>query len=179
MVEKKFILYLFLKVNGVKLKLVDGKDLYYYYDKSGGIKIKNPCWKLKKLSMSNGYLITSINVKLYRFNRIVYQAFNPDWYIEDISKNNLIDHIDRNPLNNNINNLRILTQRDNILNTHRSQYAKGYYYNKNKKIYQAYIKLYGKLIHLGCFKTPKEAYLKSKKVRRFVDVLKIIYKNKN
>jgi len=172
-------LILGLEINGVILMLVNGKELYYWYDTHRGYKIKTPRWKLKKISMSKGYRTTGINGKMYFFHRIVYQAFNPDWYIEDISKNNLIDHIDRNPLNNNINNLRILTQRDNILNTHRSQYAKGYYYNKNKKIYQAYIKLYGKLIHLGCFKTPKEAYLKSKKVRRFVDVLKIIYKNKN
>jgi len=180
MVEKDFILYLSLKVNGVKLKLVDGKDLYYWYDTCGGRKVKNPYWKLKKLSMSgNGYLETRINGKNYRFHRIVFKAFHKWWNIEDYSPNNSIDHIDRNKLNNNINNLRVVNNRENTLNSHRCQYAKGYCYYKRDDNYRAQIHLNGKTIHMGSFKTPKEAFLKAQKVKKFVEVLKIIYKNKN
>ena len=178
MVEKKFVLYLFLKVNGVKLKLVNGKDLYYWFDTNGGKKIKKPRWRLKKFCKSSDYIKTSINGKYYLFHRIVFKAFHKWWNIDDNSRNNLIDHIDRNKLNNNINNLRIVNNRENILNSNKCQYAKGFRYDKNNKNYRAYIYL-NKLIHLGYFKTPKEAFLKSKKVRKFVEVLKIIYKNKN
>ena len=174
MVEKKF------KVNGVKLKLVDGKDLYYWYDTWRGKLMKNPYWKLKKLHISNnGYSATGINGKIYLFHRLIFKAFNKWWNIEDNSQNNSIDHIDRNKLNNNINNLRVVNHSQNQINSHRSQYSKGYSYRKDNNTYQASIRLNGKTIHLKYFKTKKEAFLKAQKVKRFVNVLKIIYKNKN
>tara|TARA_R100000655_G_scaffold50068_2_gene87625 strand:+ start:1097 stop:1624 length:528 start_codon:yes stop_codon:yes gene_type:complete len=170
---------IYFDINDTHLVLIDGQHLYYWYNTSGGKLLKNPYYRLKKLSLRNDYLETSINGKNYRFNRIVYQAFNPNWNIEDRSKNNLIDHIDRNKLNNDITNLRIVNNSQNILNSHRVQYAKGYCYYKRDDNYKAFIRLNKKVIHLGYFKTPKEAFLKSQKVRKFVEVLKIIYKNKN
>ena len=170
---------IYFNINGVELVLIDGQHLYYWRDTWRGYKVKNPCYKLKKLCKSSDYIKASINGKYYLFHRIVYQAFNPDWDIEDNSPNNLIDHIDRNTLNNDITNLRILTHSQNQINSHRCQYAKGYTYDKNKKKYQAYIKLNGKLIHLGSFKIPRDAFVKAQKVKKFVEVLKIIYKNKN
>jgi len=143
------------EVNGIDLVLLDGKDLYYYYDTNGGYKIKNPYWKLKKLSMSKGYRTTGINYKLYRFNRIVYQAFNPDWDIEDNSMDNQIDHIDRNPLNDDITNLRKVNHIQNMLNKDYG-YVKGYYETPSGR-FQSKIRVYGKTKSCGVFDTKLEA----------------------
>ena len=109
------MLYIEFEINGVKLKL-DKYELYYWFYKTGRGKLKNPYWKKKKLANCDGYLTTSINNKMFRFNRIVYFAHNPDWDMYDISRNNSIDHIDRDKLNNNISNLRVVNNRENNLN---------------------------------------------------------------
>lgn len=51
---------------------------------------------------------TTINRKKYTTSRIIYLAFNPSWEIHDSKKNNTIEHIDRNSLNNHINNLKVI-----------------------------------------------------------------------
>jgi len=171
------MLYLEFEISNVKLKLVN-YELYYWYDKSGGKKIKNPFWKKKILSICNRYLQTKINNKYFKFHRIVYYAHNPDWDIYNSSHNNQIDHIDRDKLNNNISNLRVVNHRENMINRDWVDNAKGYYYHKRNKKYVAYIKLNNKQICLGSYDTEIEASNKSKKVRLFVKVLTNIYKNK-
>jgi hypothetical protein len=79
----------------------------------------------------------------------------------------IIDHLDGNPLNNSIDNLRIVTRRENNQNLrcHRSGHKIGTSMIKNKakngnKIYttwQAQIHVNGKSKYLGAFKTEEEA----------------------
>jgi len=172
------MLYLEFELNDVKLKL-DKYELYYWFDKTNRGKLKKPYWRKKKLTKSHqGYLRTRINNKRFLFHRIVYYAHNQDWDIYDSSRNNSIDHIDRDKLNNNISNLRVVNNRENSLNTDWVDNAKGYYYNKEKKKYKAYIKLNYKNIHLGYYDTKLEASNKFQKVKLFIRVLKSIY-NKN
>ncbi len=60
---------------------------------------------------NKGYLVVGIKGKMYQVHRLVLFAFKglpPD--------NKVCDHIDRNPLNNNIENLRWVTQQENTLN---------------------------------------------------------------
>ncbi len=171
------MLYIEFEINNVKLKL-DNYELYYWCDKIGGREIKNPYWRKKILSDYNRYLKTPINNKDFRFHRIVYYAHNPDWDIYNSSRNNSIDHIDRDKLNNNISNLRVVNQRENSLNRDCVYNAKGYGYDKANKKYRARIKLNNKMIHLGLFETELEASNKYQKVRLFIKVLKNIYKKK-
>jgi hypothetical protein len=166
----------YFEINGVKLKLEFYK-LYYWCEKMGNRKLKNPRWKEKKLTKTHGYLITIINYERFSFHRIVYYAYNQDWDIT-FNYNNTIDHIDRNPLNNNIFNLRIANNREQILNRDITINAKGYYYNKKRQTYYPEITLNNKKICLGYYKTEQEASNKYKKVKLFIKVLQYIYGKK-
>lgn len=73
------------------------------------------------------------------------------------------DHKDHNTLDNRISNLRILTCQQNSFNRN----PKGYSWHKTKRKYQARIKLDGKSIWLGYFRTTvtaHNAYMKAKKI---------------
>lgn len=84
--------------------------------------------------------------------------------ILDYSGPLLVDHIDRNKLNNKNNNLRLATFKQNAQNRKkkdsRSKY-KGVYQKINRitVVYTASIKGENKFIYLGSFKTEKEAAL--------------------
>jgi len=73
------------------------------------------------------------------------------------------DHLDHNTLDNRISNLRVVTNQQNHYN---QKNTKGYCWHKPCQKYLARIKLNGKDIHLGYFRTVKEAhnaYLEAKK----------------
>jgi len=74
----------------------------------------------------------------------------------------VIDHIDRNPRNNQRNNLRICTVAENgrntALNSRNTSGYKGVCWNKNQKLWMASIRVHGKRTHLGCFPTAEFAY---------------------
>ncbi len=88
---------------------------------------------------SGGFYV-SINKKSYAIHRIIYQMINN---IELLPSDKVIDHIDGNPYNNNISNLRLITQSQNSKNTsgHKDNKLgiKGITYNKARKKYQAQI----------------------------------------
>ena len=98
---------------------------------------------------------TKINYKYYSTARLIYKLHNPNWDINDNSKNNTIDHISRDSLDNRIINLRIATMLEQNLNKDWVINAKGYCFNKG--IWQAYINIDGKRKHLGCFVLESEA----------------------
>ncbi len=113
-------------INDTLLVLCENNDLYYWFDKNGGYKLKNPYWKLKTTWICSGYVKCKINNKDYLFHRVVYYAYNQDWNIEDSSSNNSIDHKDRIKTNNHISNLRRCDSSVNNLNKDRVDNAKGY-----------------------------------------------------
>lgn len=63
----------------------------------------------------DGYLITVINKKKYRIHRIVAETF-----LENVENKQFIDHINRVRDDNNVENLRWVTQQENNCNTSRS-----------------------------------------------------------
>jgi hypothetical protein len=76
-------------------------------------------------------------------------------------KGEVVDHIDRNPLNNRKQNLRIVNQSLNTLNAKVFNTSKtgikGVSYYKKRGCYRSYITINYKQIHLGYFETVYEA----------------------
>jgi len=93
----------------------------------------------------NGGYYISINKKSYAVHRIIYQIINN---IELLPEDKVIDHIDGNPYNNNISNLRLITQSQNTKNTkgHKDSSIgiKGVTYDKSRNKYMAQIMCDGK-----------------------------------
>ena len=142
----------------VKMNDEDCYDVYIWKD----CKTKPSYWFKLKIGVMHKYNCIHINNKHYLLHRVNYYIHNPEWDIYDNSKNNEIDHIDRNPSNNHISNLRIATHSQNGQNTD----GKGYTYHKQHNKYMARIYINGKPKHLGYYDTKEEAreiYLKHKK----------------
>jgi hypothetical protein len=147
---------------GNHLKL-ENNEIYNYRQINPNSKKKD--WYKIIFSINNhGYLFCNLtNNKVKRgflFHRLMYYFYNQEWDI--FNKKLVIDHVDRNPLNNNIDNLRVVTQQENTFNSN----AKGCYFNKEKKKWDASIRINRKKINLGYYKTEQEAhevYLEAKK----------------
>jgi hypothetical protein len=137
------------------------KEMFFY--KEG--KLFNKTKRAKKTIIgseagalqSTGYRVIRINRKLYKAHRLIYI-----FHHGEIPDGLYIDHIDRQRLNNSIENLRLVTRQENGFN----RSVKGYCFNKARNKFHAQINLNGKKIYLGLFETAKEAraaYLKAKK----------------
>jgi len=111
--------------------------------------------------ISKGYYTIGFN-----YNKKIYQLSTHQfiWYWVNKEIVEQIDHIDGNPLNNSISNLRAVDHQQNQFNRTK---AKGYTYcNKGRK-YQSSICKSGKKIHLGVFDNEtdaRNAYLEAKKI---------------
>ena len=126
----------------------------------------NPEYYEMKYGIRNGYkhlqLYHKGNKKFYRIHRIIAYAYLG---LDINNPNKVIDHINRNGLDNQVSNLRIVSQQENSFNTK----SKGYYKCGNK--YQAKIKINGKTICLGRFETEAEAhnaYLIAKQIHHII-----------
>ena len=95
---------------------------------------------------SNGYYRVLINRKTFQLSRLIWI-----WHYGDIPHQMEIDHIDRNPANNKIENLRPVTKRQNEYNKPRQ----GCNYENGK--WRASIYDHGKNVYLGLYKTKEEA----------------------
>lgn len=124
----------------------------YQIDIEGNIYSKKRNGFLKPLIDSTGYLRLDLHKdgKRYacRIHRLLALQFipNPD---------NLpvVDHIDRNRLNNSLDNLRWATRSQNG----RNRNCKGYTWDKQANKYQVQYMLNRKNIHIGHYDTEEEA----------------------
>lgn len=78
-------------------------------------------------------------------------------------KDQIIDHIDGNSLNNCRSNLRFCSHTENLYNTSARRNNKlgykGIYWNKKEKKFRCYINVNKKNIHIGYFSTIEDAIL--------------------
>ena len=140
-------------------KRIDGYD-NYFVSNFGNVKNSKTNKILKPGNHIQGYKLINLyknkKAKSFRVHRLVGMMFlqNPD-------NKSIIDHIDNNPSNNNVKNLRWCSQKDNLANqdkrTKNTTGFKGVAFHKPSKKYQANININGKLKHLGYFKTAEEA----------------------
>ena len=108
--------------------------------------------KKKHKNNDYGYIRLEIDKQNIYLHRLIYKAYNPEWDIKDKME---IDHIDGDKLNNNINNLRLITKHQNMFNYTK---AKGCCFNKKMNKWQSYITRDYKHIHLGYFDTEEKAH---------------------
>jgi len=111
------------------------------------------CWYSNR-----GYLFSRIKGITTGIHRVIYQK-----HLGEIPAGMSIDHIDRNPKNNLLSNLRLCSHAQNCRNrniTRRNPIGyKGVYWNKETKKYISQIKFCSKNMGLGCFEDPKLAGL--------------------
>lgn len=106
---------------------------------------------------TNGYFYTRINGKAYRNHRIIYSIFHN----VNLTSDQIVDHIDRNPQNNNPNNLRIVSLIENNRNRTKQRNTSskfiGVSFNKQAKKFRSQIRVNGQRIYLGLFSSELEA----------------------
>jgi hypothetical protein len=107
----------------------------------------------------NGYRVIKIDGQAYLEHRLAWLYVHGKF---PFGEQNLIDHIDRNPINNCISNLRVCSHRENKRNTSKPRSntsgLKGVSWDIKSCRYVAQIRsLTGEKIHLGSFATPQEA----------------------
>jgi hypothetical protein len=94
----------------------------------------------------DGYSVVYYNKFWYRIHRLVYFMHTGEWPEE-------VDHIDGNPKNNRIENLRACTHKQNLRNTgnfsHNTSGVKGVTWQEDRKKWYAYITIDGKMKSLG------------------------------
>lgn len=148
-----------VEINGTKLQVfTDGR--VYRFKQNGDLKL------VKNTVDTKGYTSIFCNYKQIKRHRIIAYAFlNLD--INDTTKQ--VDHIDGQRINNSLTNLRIVTHQQNQWNC---TTAKGYFWHKRDKKWQAQIKINYKLIYLGNFDTESDAriaYLQAKDIYHIIE----------
>ena len=124
-------------INDTRLKFDNG-EIYSWIKRGNNPNVR---WFLLKgcLSYNSPYRRITINKKTYQYHRVIYQLHNPEWDIDESYINNNIDHIDQNKLNNDITNLRVLSNQKNCFN----RTCKGYWYDKKRNNYRVSIMFNG------------------------------------
>jgi hypothetical protein len=97
---------------------------------------------------NKGYMQLKLDQKVYRLHRLIWL-----WHGKELPEQ--LDHIDRNPLNNRIENLRAATPSKNQWNTSKADNGVSFHKASNK--WRARIKINNQEIHLGVFKNLEDA----------------------
>jgi hypothetical protein len=110
---------------------------------------------------SKGEIYWKVNLKrcTYKLHRLIWL-----WHGNSLTEGLEIDHIDRNPSNNRIENLREVDRSTNGLNKQVKGVAKSGYHTKPWCAYSQQIR--GKRVHIGWFKTEEEALLALESYKR-------------
>ena len=115
-----------------------------------------------------GYIEASVDYKRYKLHRLIWL-----WHKGELPKLD-IDHIDGNPSNNRIENLREATPSQNMQNQRKPRKTnklgyQGVYQVKNR--FRTSLTINGKVKNIGYFDTPEEAHqaylLEKRKLHEF------------
>ena len=102
----------------------------------------------------HGYYRIMVNGKIYKAHRLAWLYVYGEW------PKNYIDHINGNPSDNRIENLRDVTRRQNQQNQkiHRQGHLVGVSYSKPHKKWKSQIAINGRRKFLGLFETKEQAH---------------------
>lgn len=139
-ISQEYLKEVFIYKDGVLFWNVDKRKM----------KIGEKAGRTKK----NGYCEIRLNGKLYGTHRLIFLMFHG--YLPKI-----IDHIDGNPSNNLISNLRSATHAENMRNSKKpinnKSGFKGVYFNKETKKWIAQCVVNNKKHHIGSYEDIHEA----------------------
>lgn len=105
-----------------------------------------------------GYAIFSLNGKRIKRSHLVWEHFGNKPFKEGY----VVDHIDNNPSNDNINNLQLITVRENVIKDIKKKSSLPTGVHRDGNSYRAYIGylfdgVYYDNVYLGSFKNPSDA----------------------
>jgi hypothetical protein len=132
----------------------------YSITNNGFVKNNKTNRVLKNQINSNGYIVLSLfNNDGIKKKPYLHRLLAKTFIKNENDDANQVDHIDRNPLNNSLDNLRWVTNTENLGN--RGSFNKtGIYLDELNNYWCCQIKNSNILNHLGCFTTIQEAYSK-------------------
>ena len=110
--------------------------------------------EIKQFIDTNGYKYLNIRLGRGKRKKLLVHRLTGLFFIPNGKNLEMVDHIDGNPLNNKIENLRWVSTSEN---NHNRKAAKGYYWHKRKKKWVAQINIDGKTKHLGYFDKESDA----------------------
>jgi hypothetical protein len=130
------------------------------YNKKGGFRCLKGKNKRKTLN-NKGYLSVGLCkdyvVRYFTVHKLVAMAF-----LNHIPCGHklVVDHIDNNPSNNKLENLQLITHRENLSkDKKRSGNYVGVYFREDNKKWHCKIRIKGKQTHLGYFDNEYDAHL--------------------
>lgn len=129
-------------------------------DRSDFLRINRFKWRVMG-SGNNFYAVREVNSMGKRWAELMHRVVMEKKIKRKLKKEEYIDHINGNGLDNRRCNLRVCNQSQNLANSRirkdNKSGFKGIYYDKSRKSYQAYVNMKGKRYRLGRFKDIKEA----------------------
>jgi hypothetical protein len=141
-----------------RIVMIDHND-NYEIDEYGNCFNRKTGLQLKPQLKSTGYYAYNIldtNSKKYKHMKL--HRLIAYYFIDKANSKNtsfVVDHIDRNKLNNHVSNLRYVSHSENNVNCNKKKNCtsnhKGIYWNKQHQKWRAQIQINGRQKHLGRF----------------------------
>jgi len=142
--------------------LESAKFLYEYDSTNGSFTWKNRKGPNARIVLGStaghrakdGYIHIRVCSRLFLAHRVAWALCYGEW------PRGMIDHINGERDNNRINNLRVVSPRENSHNMriHREGAIVGAFYDKTRKLWRSAIVVNGKTVDLGRYKTQEEAH---------------------
>lgn len=143
-------------------KAIPGYEGHYKIDISGNVRsIKFGKIKEMKTSLSTrGYKQINLQKEGKASCYFIHQLMGETFLDFKGEEGMLVDHKDNNPLNNNLDNLQVISNRQNISKDAPNKYSKlaGVSFNKGSNRFVSQIRINGKLKYLGLHDTDLEAH---------------------